>query len=63
MRRLSTLVGAGLLCAALSTPSLADDISVTGDTYTQADSPTANFGSSGISLNAHNLPVLPYMVR
>jgi hypothetical protein len=49
MRPLFTLLGTGLLCAVLATPVLADDLSATGDTYTQADSPTANFGSSGIT--------------
>src|ERR1044071_8676577 len=44
--RLATFLGAGLLCAA---PAFAADVSVTGDAYTQADSPTANFGSSGIT--------------
>src|SRR6185436_12094004 len=49
MRLLSTLLCAGLLCSALATPVLATDVSVTGDAYTQSDSPTANFGSSGIT--------------
>ena len=47
--RLFTLLGAGLLCAALTAPVLANDISAIADAYTQTDSPNANFGLSGIT--------------
>jgi hypothetical protein len=47
--RIPQLVGLGLLCTALATPVFATDLTATGDTYTQGSSPTANFGSSGIT--------------
>jgi hypothetical protein len=47
--RASRAISLWLIGTALAGPAMAVDLTTTADTYTQSDSPTSNFGSSGIT--------------
>jgi len=52
--RFSRLLGIGFIVATFIARASAADLTTTGDTYTQSDSPNSNFGASGITAVAVN---------